>query len=217
MTTLLSRLGHAVVWLLLRSYRFRHGDAPLAGRTDGAYILAIWHQNLFAGILAQTGHPHVVMVSRSRHADPLSYVCRRLGHTVVRGSSRRGQRDKGGQEARDQMVEVLQRGVPGAITVDGPVGPAHEVKRGIIDMARHTGLPIVPYAVVAHRYWSFRTWDRFRLPKPFSKIDIRYGAPLWVAADATPAQISDLQSLLATRITALDPLPHAAAVGAPAA
>ncbi|WP_028079824.1 lysophospholipid acyltransferase family protein [Solimonas soli] len=201
MHRLLFLLCHAVACALLRSYRFRAVGEPPAG---GPYILAIWHQNLFAGILAQSARPHVVMVSRSRHADPLDYALGRLGHVVVRGSSRRGTRDKGGRQAKDEMIDVLMSGLPGAVTVDGPKGPAREAKPGIVDMAMRTGLPIVPYAALAERYWSFPTWDAFRLPKPFTTIHVHYGAPLRIDARATPRQFDDMLIELGKRITALD-------------
>lgn len=171
-------LGYGLVRLLAMTYRFRSGPAAPAG-SEG-YILATWHQNLFAGILAQSGRPHVVIISRSRDGDPVSFVCQKLGHQVARGSSKKGSADKGGKQAKDEMIEILKRGVPGAVTVDGPSGPVHEVKPGIVEMARLAGVPIVPYAPIPRRYWAFRSWDAFRLPKPFSRIDVCYGAPLHV-------------------------------------
>lgn len=173
-------LGYGLIRMLALTYRFRVvGAAPARGAPgDGGYILAIWHQNLFAGILAQSGLRHTVMVSRSRDGDPVAYLCGRLGHHVVRGSSKKGEIDKGGKLAKDEMIDVLRTGMPGAITVDGPLGPAHEVKPGIIEMARLAGVPIIPYLPIPNRYWSFPSWDAFRLPKPFTRIDIRYGAPL---------------------------------------
>lgn len=56
---------------------------------------------------------------------------------------------------------------------------------GAIEMARCSGVPIVPYATLPARYWRFRSWDAFRLPKPFSRIDVHYGAPITVPPDAT--------------------------------
>jgi lysophospholipid acyltransferase (LPLAT)-like uncharacterized protein len=178
--TLLLLLGYALVRALAATYRFRTiGLPPARGRggSDG-YILAIWHQNLFAGILAQQGRPHTVMVSRSRDGDPVAFLCTRLGHHVVRGSSRKGARDKGGKRAKDDMIDVLRAGLPGAVTVDGPNGPVHEVKPGIIEMARLSGVPIIPYTPLPQRYWSFPSWDAFRLPKPFTRIDLHYGTPM---------------------------------------
>lgn len=180
--TLLLLLGYALIRLLACTYRFRLvGTPPSRGASGtGGYILAIWHQNLFAGILAQSGLRHTVMVSRSGDGDPVAFLCGRLGHHVVRGSSKKGERDKGGKLAKDEMIEVLKTGMPGAVTVDGPRGPAHEVKPGIIEMARLAGVPIIPYIPIANRYWSFPSWDAFRLPKPFTRIDIHYGAPMLI-------------------------------------
>lgn len=179
---LLLPLGFALIRLLAFTYRFRDGT-PRPGADGKPYLLAIWHQNLFGGILAQTGRRHTVIVSRSRDGDPVAYLCSRLGHAVVRGSSRKRGIDKGGKEAKDEMIDFLKAGLPGAVTVDGPSGPAHVVKPGIIEMARQSGAPIVPYFPMPARYWRFKSWDAFRLPKPFSRIDIHYGAPVHVPAD----------------------------------
>lgn len=142
------------------------------------HILAIWHQNLFPGILSQTNQHYVVIVSKSKDAGPVAYTCGRFGHRVVRGSSKRNGVDKGGKAAKIEMIEVLKSGIPGAVTIDGPKGPAKEVKPGIIDMAKKADIPIVPYIVIADRYWKFNSWDEFRLPKPFSKIIVYYGKPI---------------------------------------
>lgn len=204
MQRFLALVSYGLLRSLFWSYRFRFPETGAATLADGPYVFAIWHQNLFAGILAQTGTQHVVMVSRSRHADPLTHCLHRLGHVVVRGSSRRGERCKGGTQAKDEMVQVLASGIPGAITVDGPTGPAHEVKCGIVDMAIATGLPIIPYTAVANRYWTFNTWDRFRLPKPFATITVRYGQPLRIDPDTPREQFDELLAQLGQDITALD-------------
>jgi lysophospholipid acyltransferase (LPLAT)-like uncharacterized protein len=147
------------------------------------YIFAIWHQNLLPGILAQTGHPHIVIVSKSKDAEPVAFTCKLLGHLVVRGSSRKGNVDKNGQAAKEEMIECLKSGHPGAVTVDGPKGPAFRVKPGIIDMAKKSQALLVPYVVTPKSYWQFNSWDSFRLPKPFSKILVSYGEPIRVHED----------------------------------
>lgn len=147
----------------------------------GNYLLGIWHQNLLHGILAQTANPHVVIVSKSKDADPVAYTCRKIGTIVVRGSSRNAAGvDKGGKEAKVEMIEKLLEGHPGAITVDGPKGPAQKVKPGIVDMALKSKTTLVPYLPIPKSYWSFNSWDKFRLPKPFSKIVVLYGKPIVV-------------------------------------
>jgi lysophospholipid acyltransferase (LPLAT)-like uncharacterized protein len=143
-------------------------------------------------------------VSRSQDGDPVSYLCTRLGHMAVRGSSKKRGKDKGGREAKDEMIEVLKTGLPGAVTVDGPSGPAFEVKNGIIEMARRAGVPVVPYYPEPARYWSFNTWDRFRLPKPFSKIYVYYGAPHPVAPETPYEQFAGHQQRIAEQLHALE-------------
>lgn len=182
---LVNRAIYRIVRLMQMSYRFRFdGQAALSAPSNASHcLLAIWHQNLFAGILAQTGRRHVVIISRSRDGDSVTKLCEGLGHVVCRGSSRKRGVDKGGKAAKDEMVVELDRGLPGAVTVDGPKGPAFEVKPGIIEMARQTGIPIVPYLPLPRRFWSLRSWDAFRIPMPFTRIDVHYGAPISVAND----------------------------------
>ena len=199
-------LLQAVIRLLFATYRFRYDGRPGLREPGGhaSYLLAIWHQNLFAGILAQTGRRHVVIVSKSRDGDPVTQLCEGLGHVVARGSSRSRGRDKGGQAAKSNMIEHLQNGLPGALTVDGPRGPAHVCKPGIVDMARRTGLPIIPYLPLPKRYWSLKSWDRFRLPKPFTRIDVHYGPPIFVPPDLDPDQFERYQQEIGEAIDALD-------------
>lgn len=206
MKTILFFAAYLLVRALASTYRFRSAQPPLgnAKAVSGGYVLAIWHQNLFAGILAQRAR-HCVIVSRSRDGDPVSFLCRKLGHEVLRGSSRKKDgRDKGGKLAKDQMIECLQRGLPAAVTVDGPSGPAFEVKPGIVEMARLAGIPVVPYLSLPRRYWSFPSWDAFRLPKPFTRIDIVYGIPIHVPADAQFSDFAGYQAAIGDALTALE-------------
>lgn len=199
---------YALVRLLHWTYRFEfHGIANVErarrlGR--GSYVFAIWHRNLFAGILAQTGTPHTVIVSRSRDGDAVAFLCERLGHVAVRGSSKKRGVDKGGREAKDEMIQRLAAGSPGAITVDGPSGPVHEVKPGIVEMARRADVPVVPYLAVAKRCWTFNSWDRFRLPKPFTTIDVYYGEPHSVPPETTFEDFPRHQAKIAAQLMTLE-------------
>ena len=131
--------------------------------------------------MAQTGKSHIVIISKSKDAAPVAFVCKKLGHITARGSSRRNGVEKGGKEALEEMVEYLKQGFAGAITVDGPKGPAFKVKPGIISIAQKANTTIVPYVIELSSYWQFKSWDKFRLPKPFSKVLISYGAPIDVS------------------------------------
>lgn len=183
---MLSKIIYAFVSLLHWTYRYRYiglenltktcGDSPSKG-----FILGIWHQNLFQGIMAQKGHKYVVIVSRSKDAAPAVYMFKKIGIIAYQGSSRTKEGvDKGGKQAMEQMIEELKKGTPGAVTIDGPKGPAREVKPGIIKMSLESGSPIVPYIPIPEKYWQFNSWDKFRLPKPFTRIAVYYGPPIYV-------------------------------------
>jgi lysophospholipid acyltransferase (LPLAT)-like uncharacterized protein len=103
-----------------------------------------------------------------------------------------------------QLIRLARAGHSLCITPDGPRGPRMRVNKGIIDIARLSGLPILPTAIATSGGKELDTWDRFRVPAPFSRIDIRWGAPLHVARD------SDGTDDAARLETALTLLQHAA-------
>lgn len=168
------------------TYRYRyHGveNVKAAQTSNGGFIYSCWHRHVIASTLSQSKGRYVVMVSRSRTADPIDVVCRSFGHVVVRGSSSKKKKDKGGAAAKAEMIEVLKSGINGAVTADGPTGPARKAKPGIVDMARKTGYAIVPFAGIPDNAWELDTWDKMLIPKPFSRIDVYYGQPLQVPND----------------------------------
>jgi len=205
-----SRLAYLVVLAFHKSYRYRfvgveNLQAARQASKYGNHIYAIWHQNLFVGITAQTGWTHVVMISKSKDARPLAYTLQRLGHMTMMGSSKSSSGvDKGGRAAKDQMTEILKTGVGGAITVDGPKGPAHYVKPGIVDMAKQAEVALVPYVAIADRYWVFNSWDKFRLPKPFAKIVIGYGRPISVSPTLPYENFRKVQDEIGASLVALE-------------
>lgn len=171
----MTKMIFLLVKLLKLTYRFRYVNEISPQKSKRPYILAIWHQNLFAGILAQCHKQHVVIISKSKDAEPVAYTCQSFGHIVTRGSSRKAGTDKGGHLAKDEMVTSLKKGIPGAVTVDGPKGPAFKVKPGIINMAISANALIIPYTVRPKWFLQFKSWDKFILPLPFTKILVHYG------------------------------------------
>ena len=160
-------------------------EAKILGKNQ-SIMFAFWHQNLIHSILAQRGNYKKIsgMASRSKDASAIAMATSMLGINVVRGSSSKNGLDKGGKDARDQMLEHMKHGIAGTLTIDGPKGPAKEVKPGIVDMAKKSGCALIPYVAIPKSYWSFNSWDRFRIPKPFSKIIIHYGEPFTISKEA---------------------------------
>jgi hypothetical protein len=77
----------------------------------------------------------------------------------------------------------LGQGQSVVITCDGPKGPVYQVKPGVIALARHKGMPIVPMTYSAPRRWEFGSWDRMRMPKPFSHTVVWVGDPIDVSQE----------------------------------
>lgn len=78
----------------------------------------------------------------------------------------------------DAMIQHIKTHGFGAHILDGPTGPIGKVKPGIIKMALETNATIVPFYTFADKAWFFNSWDRFMLPKPFSKVTILFGSPI---------------------------------------
>ena len=162
---------------LYRSWRIRcEGfevlDAELAaGRR---VLLATWHGRLLT-VMAHFGPrytPHV-MISQSRDGDRISAVAARFGVVPMRGSSSRG-----GARALLQAVRVLEKGHVIGHVVDGPRGPAGEIKPGLMLLAQRAGASLVPaYAASRHHWTAERSWDRMEVPLPFTRVLFRLGPP----------------------------------------
>jgi lysophospholipid acyltransferase (LPLAT)-like uncharacterized protein len=122
------------------------------------------------------------------------------GFQVLRGSSSRG-----GTKALRQMVRLLRGGTPIAVTPDGPRGPRQEMKLGPLLAAQMAGVPVIPVSAGTDRAWWFEGWDRFMVPKPFSRIRLKYGEPVRIPPDADQAEVeriaAELQAAL-NRLTA---------------
>jgi lysophospholipid acyltransferase (LPLAT)-like uncharacterized protein len=97
-------------------------------------------------------------------------VAKRTGWHPVRGSS-----SKGGKSALYDMIVNLKKTKLAAHIVDGPRGPSGKVKAGVIRLAHAANAVIVPFYVSAENGWHFNSWDKFLLPKPFSKVSLRFG------------------------------------------
>ena len=200
---------HILWWLfkpLLKSYRFEtrgmeHRLAAQKIHPRGGYLLPVWHEQVFMVLGAHAWtEPFMSLASRSKDGDYAAFICRKLGFICVRGSSRKKNKDKGGKEAMLEYIRLVSEGGRGGITVDGPRGPRQVCKVGVVLIAKETGAPIVPIVAMGRPVWEFNSWDRFKLPRPFSKITIVYGEPFTVDKDATPEQVDEYCRLVEKRL-----------------
>jgi len=139
---------------------------------SGNYVLMFWHGKMLAGWWLGKNKNFYAVVSQSKDGEILSRLLKRWNFKLIRGSS-----SKDSKEVMREMVEVLQNGYPLAITPDGPRGPREEMKIGGLIAAVRAQKPIVLCGIVYEKKKIFNSWDKFELPKFFSKVKIRLSEP----------------------------------------
>ena len=171
--------------LLFATLRIRIHDPHgfLASPPATPVICAFWHNRILAITAAflrcyPAGRRGVlVLTSPSKDGTWLGLVAGRLGMGSVRGSSSRR-----GALAMRELLERVAAGYDIAITPDGPRGPCYELGHGLTYLAQKAQLPLLPCHAAFQSAWRLRTWDRFAIPKPFSRVDVTLGPLLSVPA-----------------------------------
>jgi hypothetical protein len=146
------------------------------------FLFVFWHSRILPVCYTHKGYHAAIMVSQSEDGEIIAQVIYRQGHEPIRGSSTRG-----GKEALYQIAEALKSGDrPGVMIPDGPLGPRFNVQHGIIRLAQLTGYPVISVTGSFSHMKVLRSWDRFIIPRPFSRCILLYGNPIYVPADADP-------------------------------
>lgn len=177
------------------------------------YLYCIWHDAIMGVIFGGRAIDMAGLVSQHEDGSYVADAMDCLGLTPIRGSSRRG-----GAAALRQMIDAAAK-YHIAIATDGPRGPRHVVKDGIIFLAAQSGRAILPVGVSAARAWRPRgRWTDMLVPKPFSRMVIKIGSPVYIPPDVTREQIADwrirLQAMMeemnveADRLAGVGPVVH---------
>ncbi len=179
-TVLLKLLGGTLRWTYEDQAGYRN-RAP-----GNPFIVGVWHNRILVLPLifewfCRRCYPVSILTSPSRDGALLSAFMANFGMGAVRGSSSRG-----GVKALILLRTQLREGVDIAITPDGPRGPVYEPSPGLLRLAVKTGLPVMAIRVDYERYWEIRSWDKFRIPKPFSRVHVTMLAPVTFATEDTP-------------------------------
>jgi lysophospholipid acyltransferase (LPLAT)-like uncharacterized protein len=173
------------------------GDGPVLDHLKAGHrvLFACWHQRFFGGFYFPERYQlkPCIMISQSRDGDFIAAVVERMDWLPVRGSSSRG-----GKAALWNMSEWLVKQTVGAHIVDGPTGPPRVIKPGLLSIARNAGAAVCPAYVVYERCWIVNSWDRFMIPKPFSRVLIRFGDLFTVPADLDPESFEHLRQTIET-------------------
>lgn len=182
-------------WLFMKTWRVRWKDADLCPGLPGPVIFCTWHNRL---ALAMTAYGDFVrakwpsaglcaMISASRDGGFLANLLEPFGVVSIRGSTSRR-----GPQALLEATTWMEKNYSIAITPDGPRGPAYKVQGGIIHLAQLTGRPIIPMSNYVRCKITMRSWDRFQIPLPFARCELRYGKPFWVPRCTTDQEHEQL-------------------------
>ena len=169
-------------------------------KKDEPVAIVLWHNRLFLSSEIvrryRQGRPVYALVSASQDGAWLTAFFATAGLRTVRGSSSRM-----GREAANALVDVLRAGHDVGITPDGPRGPCYELKPGAVIVTRRTRTPIARIGGEFESAWRLRSWDRFYIPKPFSRVRMRCEL---ITADELSDRDAALQRLH-ERLVAINP------------
>ena len=185
------RLTATILALIGMTLRFEaiaeKGAVPATPPAKG--IFCFWHQCTLPCGWYFRKFRCSILISRSFDGELISRTLALLGFDSVRGSSSRG-----GAAGLLALQEVLAKGMPVVFTADGPRGPIYQTKMGPVKLAQMTQEEIGSFYLLPERAWTLRSWDRFLIPKPFSRVIVS-----WSRSVAPPAPDADAAALESKR------------------
>lgn len=193
-----SRAGGALLDTLLATVRYTESGAEhyqRFWRAGKPVVFVLWHGRLLPLTHFRRHRGIVAMISHHRDGEYITRVAEGWGYRAVRGSSSRG-----AAAALRGLVRAVRSGRSAAVTTDGPRGPCERIKPGILTLAQRSGAPLIPVSAGADRAWRLDSWDRFLVPKPFSRVRIVVGEPLGVPAQVAGEELERFAAELQRRM-----------------
>jgi lysophospholipid acyltransferase (LPLAT)-like uncharacterized protein len=177
--SLISITGWVVIRLVGSTLRYRvEGwetveDFRKKGRP---IVFSFWHNQIFFATHYWRFQNVVVITSKHFDGEYIARIIERFGYVPARGSSTRG-----AVRVLLELKRFLQKGHDVAFTIDGPRGPIYKVKAGPVWLAQKTQSPMLVFHMEPEHFWKLPTWDGLRIPKPFSRVLLKIGTPIWVS------------------------------------
>lgn len=188
------------LWCLTLRVRNKSREGEdIFGSLPGSYILTLWHNHIFYIFYHCRRRDICLLISPSKDGDLLANLARRMGYSVVRGSTY-----KQPIAAGRSLIKVLRSNHGIIVVADGSRGPRHKAQPGSLQLAGITGVPVVPMAYHSKHKIEFNSWDRFILPLPFTRITVNHGEPIHVPPNAGNGAIQEKQAELETALNRID-------------
>ena len=144
----------------------------VANLANEASLFLFWHRKIamqpfFVRKVLRPKHLAAVMTSEHQDGDLIKYLCQDYFNAfIIRGSAKRG-----GAKALLAMIKAARKGYDLLFAADGPRGPIYNLAPGIVYLAKKANMKVVILNFRANKFWQFKSWDKFCLPKPFSSIE----------------------------------------------
>ena len=195
-----------MVWAIFRllslTWRFEviapAGVTPVVfGQRPGPEIYCFWHQCVIPCTVYFRYSRAVILISQSFDGEMITRVLRLFGYDAVRGSSSRG-----AKEGLLGLRHVIESGHTAIFTADGPRGPIYKSKMGPVKLAQTTGAPLGGFHLEPERAWTLRSWDRFLIPKPFTRICVSWAEWTQVPHDLPAEEFEPMRQRLDQQLEA---------------
>ncbi len=198
----LKAIGPSLVWIYLqlvggtqRLYLEGRDYRKEIKEGRGPFLFAFWHSRLLFPAYFYRGTRVGVLVSPSRDGEYIARIMDCFGLEPLRGSSWQG-----AAPGLLRLARHIRSGYSVAVTPDGPRGPREHVQLGVIQLAKMTGLPVIPCAYSPRRRIVLNSWDRFLIPLPLCRGAVVYREPVSVPKDADREQMLSLAMYLESEI-----------------
>ena len=190
----LRKLGHytlfQIVNVLCKSLRITFKNKEVIKKLENEnqkFVLAFWHGSMLLPWYLQRYKNFAGLTSKSKDGDLLAKVLNLWSYNVVRGSS-----SEGGEIALGILLDYAKNGCSISITPDGSLGPYRKMKAGAVVVAKKSGLPLVLVSVGFKSKRNLKSWDKFTVPKLFTKAKVIYSAPIRIDKDLSYNETSKM-------------------------
>jgi len=172
------RFASVAIRLLIKTLRINiiNGDSisNLVSEKKN-FVAAFWHGSMMIGWFIHRNGNAAALVSQSKDGDVLAAILEKWNYNVVRGSS-----STGGSDALTAMIFLMREDYSLIITPDGPRGPICKMKAGAVITAKRSNVPLFLVGIGIKNKIILKSWDRFEVPKPFSKVVVIYSDPIFI-------------------------------------
>lgn len=171
---------------------------PKSCMAGGPFMYIFWHEYILLPVAFFGNCGVATITSQHRDAEIITNLSRHMGFKIFRGSTTRG-----GTEALRHLLAVGQEGMHLTMMPDGPKGPRRQMSLGTVYAASKLGFPIIPAGMGISNPWRANSWDRFAVPRPFSRVRFIFDEAIFVPPKIKREGLEEFRLLAEERLNAV--------------